>query len=466
MNQTEVQAEANEPLTIKGEVQQWDLSGTGKGREYIVTNVNYGKARRMARPYLFSATTGEGEQRDSMKARVRELRKAIEDNKFSPTVWYAGVRPTHTIDRNKKMATITITPDSLLPLLDAGHRRLALEELRKEGGATQRKVDNLPITMMVSLNPAYTKQDFINYQNVKAVDSGQLLTMKITSQNGLKKGQQPFYNVALEIAKMLHVTDTSHLFRLVKFDTQSGGSLKFKTLAQNSKSDLGTSLYGSAMITKDAGKDAEWMATQLLFAYETVLAEAPELLKKGCILAPEPDGTVGGSTMLIGLGNMMAYRMKLLGRDIPTEVDNQVFINAVHNTFDGEMVDGNFPSTRKRAYMANFAAELFRDLIEDEDSVVGGHEGIPITLCLLLGTSAFNVSVISKPKGKRGRKPKATPPVEETAPAKPEEPAPVETETEDTDTDPEWVDEVEEDDEEVQEDFPAEGDEEDENPFD
>jgi hypothetical protein len=63
-----------------------------------------------------------------------------------------------------------------------------------------------------------------------------------------------------------------------------------------------------------------------------------------------------------------------------------------------------------------------------------------------LGTSAFNVTKIAKPKAKRGRKPKEAPSVEpETTPS---EPLIEEAESQkvvQSDTDPEWVDDEDED---------------------
>jgi hypothetical protein len=379
------------------------------------------------------------------KARLRQLRTAFEKFKYTPTCWYAGVRDDHVVIKKDGKAEIEISPDLPLPLTDASHRRSTLEELRMQGGNIARKVDNLPITCIIHIDPTKTKRNFINLQDTFKVDNGQLLTMKITNGE-VQKNQAAPYKMALEIATTLHTTSSSHLYRLVKFDTQSGGSIPFKTVAQAGKSDLATSLYGTALIAGDYKKDADWAAGMILAAYESLLKDAPELLKKGLVLAPEPDGTVGGSTMIIGLGNMLAARMKMLNREVLTDADDKWFVKCTKAVFAGEDVGGNFSSQRKRSLMKAFTDEYFRDLIEDEESVVGSHEGVPISLCLLLGTSAFNVTKIAKPKAKRGRKPKEAPSVEpETTPS---EPLIEEAESQkvvQSDTDPEWVDDEDED---------------------
>jgi hypothetical protein len=425
---------------LRGTVLDWNLGDpTIKGEQYFVTNINYGLLREIAKPYLFSAVDGTGEQRAQKKARIRQLRNAISKGEYTPAAWYMGVRDDHDVEFDNDKVVVNVDSSYPLPLTDANHRRAALEELRADGGIMQRKIDNLPITCIVHLNPNKTKLNFINLNDKFNVDAGQMLTMKI-SNGAVKSNQKEFYSLALDIARLLHTASNSHLYRLIKFDTQSGGSLPFKSISQSGKSDLSTSLYGMAMICKDYGKDAEWGANQILFAYETLLSDAPELIKKGMVLAPEPDGTMGGSTLIVGLGNMLAYRMKLLGREIPLKADNDQFIKAVREVFTGEVVDGNFSTQRKRMFMGEFTRALFADLVEAEDTLIGAHEGIPIVLCNLLGTSTFNVSKFEKPKGKRGRKPKVVAPVKE----EPSEPpakldVPVEETTLDVDTDPEWT---------------------------
>lgn len=437
------------PLKISGTVQCWNLGDTpATAEEWITVNTNYGTARQIAKPYLFSAQDGTGEQRANKKTRLSSLKKAFDEFRYTPTVWYGGVRDDHKVTRGDGKAEIEVSPDYPLPLTDASHRRTVLEELRLQSNAWLRKVDNLSITCIIHIDPNKTKRNFLNLQDTFKVDGGQLLTMKITN-GAVKKNQVGYYKVALEVATTLHQTSSSHLYRLVKFDTQSGGSIPFKSVAQSGKSDLATSLYGTAILAEDYKKDGEWAASMVLAAYESLQKSAPELLKKGNVLAPEPDGTMGGSTMIIGLGNMIIGRMKALGREVMTDADDKWFIKCAKAVFAGEDVGGNFSGQRKRALMNQFAQEYFRDLIEDEESVVGAHEGIPIFLCLLLGTSAFNVTKFAKPKAKRGRKPKQKPVEEPAEQAEPAEPKIDEVETEkvvESDTDPEWVDDEDDED--------------------
>ncbi len=242
-------ATAVKPITIVGNIQCWNLGDTpDTAEEYITVNTNYGSARQLTKPYLFSAQSGEGEQRENKKPRVRHMKNVISNFQYTPTVWYAGVREDHKITKKDGRVEIEISPELPLPLTDASHRRTSLEEMRLSGSNLGRKVDNLPVTLIIHLDPKKTKRNFINLQDSAKVDTGQLLTMKITNGE-IKKAQSEGYKTALEIAKTLHTTSSSHLYRLVKFDSQSSG-MAFKSLAQPGKSDLATSLYGTALLAE------------------------------------------------------------------------------------------------------------------------------------------------------------------------------------------------------------------------
>ncbi len=384
---------------LKGDHFQWEVEGGS--RSFLVQNLNYGLLRKIVRPDYFNSEDGTGQQRASKQARVNQLRKAYESGEFTPTAWYASVRESHNVTRIKGKVELDVSAESPLSLVDGNHRREALEALRSAGGPMQRKVDNLPISCIIYLEPERSRSDFLNLQNRAPVDSAQMLVMQINDGKVKEKQRVPL-KLALEAAKRLNADASSPFYRQIRFDSLGVAPLKFKSLAASRGGDIATSLYGSALITESAGKLPAWFSSLVSQAFTSIRREAAELLAPRAILCPAPEGTIGGSTTLLGTMNMLAYRLKLLGRDTLTAKDEEIFLRALHMTFDGEVVNGEFSSATRRNYITTFARELFGDILEAEDSVVGGHDAVPIHLIELLGPQAFSVSTYTKPKKVRG----------------------------------------------------------------
>lgn len=421
--------------TLKGDRQDWNLTADAKNaRTYIVQNMNYGLARKLFQPHMFSATTGEGEQRAPKKARINQLTKAILDGTYTPTFWYGSVTEKHVVKvDNKKRVSIDVSPDNPLALTDANHRRLSLEDLRLTSTEMQRLVDNLPIPFMINLDANYRRPDFIHLQDRSPIDNSQLLTMKIHNDK-LPDKQRDGFVTAFEIAKILNDDVNSFLFHTIAFDTQSIAPIKFSTLSNSRMSELAFSLYGSALIAKDVELSPEEMAAVIIRGYTWLKEDAPDLLANGSAICPPPYGKYFTTSLLLGLTNLLAYRLKLLEKSSLSETDRKHFVHTCHMIFDGETQPDKVKKTWKQEYLEKFAAEYFQDVLEDSDCY-GGHQGVPIPLCLLLGTSSFNLSKIANPPKRRGRKPKNSEPeipVEDRL----EEP---ELEKEDSDTDPKFL---------------------------
>lgn len=397
---------AEKPVVLKsfsGEVQSWNLGNDDKtGRDYIVINSNWARIRKIVKTDLFKVNEGSGEQRSQKKAHVRKLMKVISTNNFTPTVFYASVRDHHDVSFNKRSATVKIHPEAPLPLIDGGHRYAALEELRKESMVTQRKIDNLPVTMMVMLNSTKTAEDFLNLQEGCPVDKNHMLSLKI-GYKMIDEKKSGAYTLALDIAKLLHESPVSPLYKMIQFDTLGDAPLKFSSIATSHASDLATSLFGLAKVAERGKKDAEWAAGIVILTYEHLRDNHKNLLAKGKLLCPPPDGSKGGAGLLIGISNLIAYRLIAQERDLPKETDYKAFDNAL-SVFDDD-VDGNLNITFKRRLMGDFADLLFSDLANAEGSVIATHDGVPISLLVLFSTSAFNVSKLPKaPKNpKKGK---------------------------------------------------------------
>jgi hypothetical protein len=381
---------------------------------------------------MFDENTGEGQQRQITNSHKNKIKRDLAAGRFTPTPFYAGV-VDQPVKMEKSKATITVDPNNPLNFLNGNHSATAMEELRSENPAMQRKVDNLPITCMVSLDSDKRQLDFCNLQKSLKMDGSHLMSLSI-SADLLDAKQAPFFKLAQEIARKLNSEDESPLNGLIRFSTSSNAPIPFKSIATNGSSDLCFSLFGSAKIVDNAGKDADWIAGIICDAYALIKNNNPELLNKGMLLCPPPDGTNGGASLLVGVGNLLAYRLFLMGHDDILPADEKAFNTAISEVFNEE-IDRNMSNPRKRDSMRGFSDYLFEDIAENSE-VVGFHCGVPVSLLVLLSTSTFNAEPLPKaPRQPKTKKVKTIKQVESNSPVVMEE---VLTSKVDSDTDPEF----------------------------
>jgi hypothetical protein len=384
-----------EPIKFSGHVNKWKLNGAE--RNYIVVTLPFKTAREVLKPNLYTADTGDGEQRQIFPSHVRSIRKDMADDKFTPMPVAAGLNDklanalTQSVDGSIANLTIDDSTGSL-PLIDGGHRFNALEKLVEQG---VEDALNVPITTIIFLDNR-NKENFLNAQKGRTVDKAHMLSLQVGAElTNSKIG--PFLRTALEIAKILNEDEKSPFHRFVQFDSRKGiGLLPISTLSAKGGSDLGTSLVGTAKIVQAAGKDAQWGAQAIIDAFQAINSKAKHLLEVGRPLTPPPGGSRGSATMWIGLGNLLAYR-KSLPNPVPDEEITESLVEAIKKICD-HPIRGNFSGPKKRELLGEIAYSFFGEV----NNVPFYNDEIPQGLVDILSYSTFSLK-----KPKKVKKPKA-----------------------------------------------------------
>ena len=396
--------------TLTGSFHRWAL---GENKRLFATIVlSYEEARAFFSPVKFNVLTGKGEQRDIAEAHAKKLRNAMDEGKYTPTPISAGIRPevvsSLKLDDTGGNFSLELSDKLPLPMTDGSHRMEAIkllldaasaeydqaeaeedEEAMERAGARTEQILNLPISITVYFDGS-TQRDFINLQAGKAVDKAHMLSLEISQ----KLVNEPERKLAFDIARYL-AKQPGPLTNLVRFGSGGSAPIPFTTLCSKTKSDLGTSLVGLARIGLAFKEtDPAKLGGFVLDAYKA-LENHPNLIEGGKVLAPiAHGGTKGTSTMLLGVGTLLAYR-RLASNDEQEEQLTRL-VHAAVETLD-EKVSGNLSGPRKRSLMGRFA----RVYLEGLDK--GMHDGLPIELLQTLSTSTFDAE--SLPRVRKPRKP-------------------------------------------------------------
>ncbi len=416
--------------TFRGTLQNWTLQD-GKERKYITAEMNYGKARKTLKADIYNPSSTDGEQRPKQNEQVRVLRNAIMDGSYTPDAFTASVKDGHNITYEKSQAIVEVLDTEPLALINGFQRFTALEELRA-GNVPTRLIDNLPVTCMIMLDPEKRKENFVNLNKGKPVNKTHLLNLMVDSKLVLRGNvDATLVASAREIAQALQKNGDSHLNNLINLSGYGGASIPLASIASYHKSEQPKSLYGTALICRDFGKDVQWGVDRLVEAWGLLRDQCADLIEAGNVLCPPPDGKNAGAALVVGLGNLLAYRLKLLDQEESTDVDVEMFINAAREALS--VGDDNTVS-QMRTLLGNFAAEFLKDLAElsEEDALpIGFHDGLPIALSKMFSAKAYGREELPKEKkAKKPRKAVATPKEEEV----PETTNDVETSTDDSDT--------------------------------
>jgi hypothetical protein len=403
--------------TLTGEYTKWSLFD--HGRTYgTAQNVPYKDAAELIMAHRFNGQTGKGSQRELVLPQVKKLKKEMEEGTFTPTVVSAACTKKHrpALGTDGRF-TLTFDSDTPLDQTDGGHRFESLAVIRKElqqqlaedptgPDAEMNKrwleqVENLPVTVVVYFD-GDPQKDFVRLQAGKAVDATHLLSLRIAQ----RMEADPAVKLAFETAKLLAKQDGSPFLNLVRFDSRGKLPLPINTLCARGSSDIATSLVGLARVGLTAGKSASWLAGVVVDAYAAVEKYAPDLLQYGRVLTPMAnEGKKGQSTMLVGLGTMLAYRLIATSKDRALSGDLEALAKAAQATLS-EPVVGNFSGPMKRALMGEFAAAVLADVVVDKwDS--NGKE-IPVSLIKALSASTFAVDPLPKEPKKKATKKKGT----------------------------------------------------------
>lgn len=400
-------------------------------RRWIVVNLPYGIVRRITRSDRYNPDTGRGEQRAGIESWQKKLAKAQQNGTFTPTPYAAGLRESHRkqlkFTNGDKHVEFHVDNKNPLPLIDGQQRSGAREMMRKNAEPDeQKRIDSDIITLVVYLD--YRKVDFDNLQEGRPVNKSHRLSMRL--REGLvDAAKAPFLQMAQQVLTSLNNNPESHLDKQVKFDSGSSAPLEFSSLATLGGSDIATSIVGGTKIAlyenqdfpvfaKGKQRTAAWLASMQVHAYQAIRkygdkveltnpvdgskTEWPKVLQRDYVLCPAPNGTKGGSSLLIGLGNMLAFRMAWQDKDEPQPKDLKHFVEAVQDTFDIEL-EGGFSGPMKRQLMGDFCRRYFADIVQQEGEehqtkkLVPIDNGIPYLLTLMLTRSTFAVPKTARP---------------------------------------------------------------------
>ena len=334
-------------------------------RQYgTVQNLPFYEAREFVMAVRFNGQTGTGQQREIVESHVRRLKREMEAGAYTPTNISAACSKKHrqalVLNEDGTFALPVNSDDPLLHI-DGGHRFEAMDRIVKElegklakagekdKGRLARCLEQakaVPVTVTVYFDgePA---QDFVRLQQGRAVDAAHMLSLKV--QQKLLKDQA--VRTAFDVARLLHKQEGSPVRDMVRFDSRGKLPLPVSTLCSAGASDSGTSLTGLARIGQmgEKAKEPDWLAFAVTAAVKALRKDAPALLACDKVLTPMSEGgTRGSTTMLIGLGVVLAYRLSVLGHAASTADDLSRLVQSAKSTLD-KPVSGNISGPIEQA---------------------------------------------------------------------------------------------------------------------
>lgn len=387
--------------------QQNEFGIGNEKRNYIIYTLPFKTAREILKVHVFKGQ-GDGEQRAQVPGHIKKLKTAIQDGTYTPTAFNAATDKHHNINitENNGKVKVEFEADETKPLrlVDGQQRMSALEQLYDQEDLKQQIAD-LPITMFVYLNGS-PKADFLRLQMGKPVDKAHILTLQI-NQKEFGEDVSNTYKLALQIGRNLAARKTpSPISGLVRFSS-IGTGIPISTFLSKNASDIGCSLFGSAKITAQFNKNAQWFTEICSTIFQTISEEIGHILEAGKILCPPPEGHAGGSSLLIGISNIVAYRCGLKDLDTPTDQCVARLISTLNDIFDIEAAK-KMSLQHRREYLGDFTTIYLEDIGIAQSLKM--HHNIPMALILLLSPSTFNAPKIEAQRDanapRRGRPPK------------------------------------------------------------
>jgi hypothetical protein len=387
-------------LTLKGKVQKFDLTGeSNRGRSYITVDTNFGTLERYFKVSVYDVATRSGEQREPIQRRVNYLKKQISNERYTPDVFQASIA---TVDQlkfdDKGNVQVTLDENAKLALLNGLQRFTALKQIKNDSSDTtvSRKIDNLPIPMLLYLQPEKRKMDFANLNNDQPVSRSHLLNIRI-DEGLVDPKKQKFLETARNIAIAVNKDDVGPFYRMVSFGgNESVAPLSLSALASDRKGDGIMTLFYTARLLRNMEATPDSFYENLNYIYAAIKnhTSAADI---GNLLCVPPEGPRGAANLLIGVVNQWMYYLYLHQRNKPTAKDIEV-LQAALTEFESP-VDGDLSSKRRKTLMKNFAQTLFQSISEDDDSNIACHFGIPISLLVTVGNSCFDVDAPPKALG-------------------------------------------------------------------
>jgi hypothetical protein len=267
----------------------------------------------------------------------------------------------------------------------------SLEEIRSNSTTTQRLVDNLPIPLIIQLNPENRQIDFINSQAGKNVKRSHILAMRI-DKGLLVAAKLNYSNIAYDIAKRLNTDEASPFKDLINFGAVGAAPLQLHVLMSDRKDSLLCSLFGAAKILADAEQTIDWYMQQFVWLYNYVDRET-NCMKRGNLLET-PFGPKGCATLFLGVLNSWLFYMVANALDEPVTSDVALLKNAL--ALFSFPVNGDLSRKHRQTLMGGFAQNLFREMASDEECNVRCVGGIPVALQVKTSPSCFALDALPK----------------------------------------------------------------------
>jgi hypothetical protein len=386
-----------------------DLSGRpGKvaGREYLLVDLPYIVARDLLRVEQFDHDTGRGYQRGLDEKKASSLAAEMREGRYTPAGLSASLTDRHKISRTDDgVVTVkNVSHDAPLACVDGQHRLRSMAILHAESPDEWADVS---VPLLLLLDHAHQATDFLNLQRGNAVSRNLMRSLEF------KSGMIDDENVgfATEVVGRLAADRRSFMANGVAYVTNDKRKLQYSTLISSGGSTLGTTVYGGAKIAREFGRSPDWLADVYTAGWtylQTHLTPLdPDLgeesirkaLSTGRLLEPlSQGGNRGGTHLLLGIFNLLAWRTGYAGLDKPGDEDLKRLADTVDWLWaDAEFDGGSAPTLRE--HLGEFAQAYYKDFKGPKTL------GIPNELVNVLSPSTLNLDAKQWRAARKGVKP-------------------------------------------------------------
>lgn len=397
----------NHKIVLKGRL---GTVGFKKKRTFFTATLPFREYKDIVTRREYSAASGQGEQRQIVTTHARMLSNEMKEDNYTPTA--VSVHLPKSLQEKvrvnqQQMATLefTIGEDELIPITDGGHRTTAWTDIFDQyerlladedtDAAELEAILDQDIPIMVHVQGSEPKRDFLHLNGGKPVNKTLMLSQSIrTGEISDDPKVTKLYKFGHDLIKELgdKRNKDSFLCNMVSMDGNGKFPLNMNGLMAKTSSDLATSVLGGGKIMlyyvdKDK-RDKGLLARCIMEAYNAIDKQAPAIMAESMLLQPPPSGTKAGATMLVGIGNLLCWRVCNAGRDEIQESDLIALVKAAKKTLHLE-AKGNAAAEMKRSLIGSFAEAFFKD-VETEKT-----DNIPDGLISLLNRSAFGLKKVA-----------------------------------------------------------------------
>jgi hypothetical protein len=398
----------NDTFVLQGPVKRWNLGDLANPRQWITVEIPFREFDHRFYVPQYKHKSEEWFEWSEFASHIRNLRKDMNADRFSPVPIVAGLLPFHMehLQVRDGVATIDGTQHKRLPILDGSQRWMALRfehEAAEKAGDTDRVaiIEGLDLTVVVYLecDEHRLKENLLNLQKGRPVDRNQIRAMEMDA--GLLGPNNEVVEFATKACHLLNKDARSHLHGQIKFDSRSAQPIAYNSITTTAPSDIGTSICGGAKIAMEAGKSPEWLAERYVEAYRAILDHGrmyddgdSRLLDRRASLCPTiRGGSRGATAMLIGIGNCHAWRMAYEWKKRPSVQDRCRIADVCDKLF--LFLHTSWGGPDKRRHLGLFAREFFTDMIRSNSDAEGQglkhYGGVPVALVEVLTASTFRI---------------------------------------------------------------------------